>query len=395
VSWRNDVALFLGPRLAGYSAVDVEDLTTVELRSRELAVGHLEVYRAAAPGFSDAFLMLGAPQIGVRHSRRLACLRNRSKSRLARAMVASSRQLNHGTPKPINDAGQRRLCHSVFDRNCFIRSSGGWVWKIEGWMNWEPSRADHSIDRATVSIVLAQHLDANTFDEIIVAGRKGGAAQHLTDRVDLLEPLEIAQPGAAVIDMTAMPPRRVVFRRLDADKLSVDELSLGSLRIAFGTLRYGRWGDFFGRFEACLSALEAVYPIAQNARTVRLEYVDRFNSTIENADHFEVIKRDSEFLAPVVASKTAALHVHCGWFDFETVLIRQLTAINIDVSDAPIPPPPQPRRTVSVLSVSQFEALQGTLDRPVQRLDGLHDHLKSMYRRIITSDAAKRVGLND
>jgi hypothetical protein len=75
VSWRNDVALFLGPRLAGYSAVDVEDLTTVELRSRELAVGHLDVYRAAGPGFRDAFLMLGAPQIGVRHSRRLAGLR--------------------------------------------------------------------------------------------------------------------------------------------------------------------------------------------------------------------------------------------------------------------------------------------------------------------------------
>src|SRR5579863_2868200 len=71
VSWRNDVALFMGPRLAGYSAVDVEDLTTVESRSRELAVGHLDVYREAAPGFSGAFLMLGAPQIGVRHSRRL------------------------------------------------------------------------------------------------------------------------------------------------------------------------------------------------------------------------------------------------------------------------------------------------------------------------------------
>jgi FAD dependent oxidoreductase len=75
VSWRNDVALFLGPRLAGYSAVDVEDLTAVELRSRELAIGHVDVYRAAAPGFRDAFLMLGAPQIGVRHSRRLAGLR--------------------------------------------------------------------------------------------------------------------------------------------------------------------------------------------------------------------------------------------------------------------------------------------------------------------------------
>jgi hypothetical protein len=71
VSWRNDVALFMGPRLAGYSAIDVEDLTAVELRSRQLTVGHLEVYRAAAPGFANAFLMLGGPQIGVRHSRRL------------------------------------------------------------------------------------------------------------------------------------------------------------------------------------------------------------------------------------------------------------------------------------------------------------------------------------
>jgi hypothetical protein len=75
VAWRNDIALFMGPRLAGYSAIDVEDLSAVELRSRQLAVGHLEIYRAAAPGFGGAFLMLGAPQIGVRHSRRLTGLR--------------------------------------------------------------------------------------------------------------------------------------------------------------------------------------------------------------------------------------------------------------------------------------------------------------------------------
>ena len=72
VSWRNDVALFMGPRLSGYSAVDVEDLTAVELRSRDLTIGHLDIYRQHAPGFENAFLMLGAPQIGVRHSRRLA-----------------------------------------------------------------------------------------------------------------------------------------------------------------------------------------------------------------------------------------------------------------------------------------------------------------------------------
>ena len=71
VSWRNDVALFMGPRLSGYSAIDVQDLTEVEIRSHRLMSQHLDVYRAHAPGFEQAFLVLSAPQLGVRHSRRL------------------------------------------------------------------------------------------------------------------------------------------------------------------------------------------------------------------------------------------------------------------------------------------------------------------------------------
>jgi hypothetical protein len=71
VSWRNDVAVFLGPRLAGYSPLEVEDLSEVEIRSRQLMLQHLAFYRAHAPGFGDAFIMLSAPQLGVRHARRL------------------------------------------------------------------------------------------------------------------------------------------------------------------------------------------------------------------------------------------------------------------------------------------------------------------------------------
>jgi len=74
-SWRPDIGLFMGPRLSGYSAVNVEDLTEVEIKSRQLTVGHLEFYRAQAPGFENAYLLLGAPQIGVRHSRRFAAER--------------------------------------------------------------------------------------------------------------------------------------------------------------------------------------------------------------------------------------------------------------------------------------------------------------------------------
>lgn len=71
VSWRDDIALFMGPRQAGYSAVDVDDQTAVEIRSRRLMAAHLTFYREHAPGFEQAYLLQGAPQLGVRHSRRL------------------------------------------------------------------------------------------------------------------------------------------------------------------------------------------------------------------------------------------------------------------------------------------------------------------------------------
>jgi hypothetical protein len=71
VSWRNDVALFMGPRQSGYSALDVDDLTEVEVKSHRAMAAHLEYFRQHAPGFENAYMMQSAPQIGVRHARRL------------------------------------------------------------------------------------------------------------------------------------------------------------------------------------------------------------------------------------------------------------------------------------------------------------------------------------
>ena len=89
VSWRNDVALFMGPRQTGYSALDVDDLSAVEVRSHRAMEQHLRHYRAHAPGFEQAWMMLSAPQLGVRHARRLvgvdAVLRERWPQGLALA----------------------------------------------------------------------------------------------------------------------------------------------------------------------------------------------------------------------------------------------------------------------------------------------------------------------
>jgi hypothetical protein len=75
VAWRNDVALFMGPKLSGFSALRIADLTAVEIESRRRMLAHLDYFRRYAPGFERAWIMLTAPQIGTRHSRRLAGLK--------------------------------------------------------------------------------------------------------------------------------------------------------------------------------------------------------------------------------------------------------------------------------------------------------------------------------
>jgi len=72
VSWRNDIALFLGPRQSGLSAVDVDDMAELEIRSHRFMVSHCEFFRKEAPGFENAYMLQSASQLGVRHTRRLA-----------------------------------------------------------------------------------------------------------------------------------------------------------------------------------------------------------------------------------------------------------------------------------------------------------------------------------
>jgi hypothetical protein len=191
-------------------------------------------------------------------------------------------------------------------------------------MDWEPARADHSIDRVVASISLINATDANTFDDLVATGRRIGAANQLTDRVDLQDAIELPSGQGLVLGLGNMtPPRRVVFRRLEANtNTPVEEFSIGAKQIAFATLRYRRWGDFYQLISTVIAAFDQVCPITESAQSVRLEYIDRFQSVPGGADHFEVLSRDSGFLAPIVRDKDKALHVHSGWFDFETPRIE-------------------------------------------------------------------------
>ncbi len=66
-----DQAAFHSPRLSGYSPLSVEDLTAVEIESRQIMMMLLPFYRKNMPGFEKAIVQETASQVGTRHSRRL------------------------------------------------------------------------------------------------------------------------------------------------------------------------------------------------------------------------------------------------------------------------------------------------------------------------------------
>lgn len=70
--WRDDTVVFMGPRFSGFDVLKVDDLTALEIMSRKSIVELLDYFRRRAPGFENAWIMLTAPQLGARHSRRLA-----------------------------------------------------------------------------------------------------------------------------------------------------------------------------------------------------------------------------------------------------------------------------------------------------------------------------------
>jgi uncharacterized protein (TIGR04255 family) len=261
-------------------------------------------------------------------------------------------------------------------------------------MRWEPARADHSIDRALVSVRLVESLNADAFDELVVAARKSAASHNLTSRTESIDPMEIPAGKQVVfnINPSTAAPRRVHFQRLDQDGSIADEFSVGNSRFMFATLRYRRWADLFKMVSGCMEGAFAALPAAARVKAIRLEYVDRFVASPGEADHFEVISRESIYMVPVAREKSFAFHVHSGWFDYDEPTIRRLTNVNIDVQD-PSGPPPADRRKIAILTMAELESFGGPLSEPLEKLAGLHQYLKKVYQSLITNEAADRVAL--
>jgi uncharacterized protein (TIGR04255 family) len=264
-------------------------------------------------------------------------------------------------------------------------------------MNWEPAHADHSIEWVNVVLSLAIPIDADLFDEVLVAARKIAASHQFTHRTEGIEPLQIqGQPGAQIlVDLAATSTRRrVTFQRLVEGK-PIGEFAVGSSTITLSWSRYSSWTAFKTMALDLLAPVQPIAPILDGIRTIQLQYLDRFTSTVVQANAFEVVKKSSSLLVSAVNTKTRAFHTHSGWFDYLDNSQRRLTNVNIDLTDNSPPTEPDAMSRLGILTMARIEALAGTLDDPLSGLDRLHLYLKELFNDLITKEAADRVSLNN
>jgi hypothetical protein len=87
VSWRKDIALFLGPRQSGLSGLDIDDMTEVEIRSHRFMATHCNFFLQNAPGFENAYMLQSGSQLGVRHTRRLQGVSKLTRAQWPEGMV--------------------------------------------------------------------------------------------------------------------------------------------------------------------------------------------------------------------------------------------------------------------------------------------------------------------
>src|ERR1700760_52723 len=115
-------------------------------------------------------------------------------------------------------------------------------------MDWEPAHADHSIETVFVVLTFSAPLDPNTFDEILVAGRKAAAAHQFLNRIESIDPQQVQlQPGQSefVIDLSGTAARRkVAFQRLAPDGRAIGEFGIAQSHLSLTSSHYSTWSDF-------------------------------------------------------------------------------------------------------------------------------------------------------
>ncbi|MCJ2021208.1 hypothetical protein MKK84_27965 [Methylobacterium sp. E-065] len=193
------------------------------------------------------------------------------------------------------------------------------------------------------------------------------------------------------------------FSTFDTNEMLVERLSANKDAIQVQTNQYIRWKPFSGRIEQFAKNLYKFYNYEVPIALVQLEYWDRFDLVeAQNQDSSALIASDSPFVSRAGIEHAEPWHSHSGRFERLSDRERRLIQTKVDYGDYP------GKTGAPTRSIIIYTMMQDALNAPGYRrtvgmgwgfneamavLDRQHTALKGDLRRIITLEAAERIGL--
>lgn len=282
-------------------------------------------------------------------------------------------------------------------------------------LNWEPFHESHSIEVAAVQVTFSEPLTDIAWRKVVRGAEATCKAAGLTEK-SAINAIQFtigpegapAQMPAAVEGMLFKRSTTVEIPAADGTRKSsvvvAESFTVSRSGLNYQTTAYTRWNAFFDRVVLLLrpALREALHAV--RTASLRLEYKDsfRFRGT-EAPLAADLLNQKSALIAPHVFLNEKLWHSHTGFFEDAEGCEARLVQINLDANMISSPTETVPLRTVSITTAVQNNLRSSSEDDldneedqvrlQLAMLDSLHLRSKSLFKEIISSEAAVRIGM--
>jgi hypothetical protein len=269
---------------------------------------------------------------------------------------------------------------------------------------WHPIHDNHAIDVMAALVIFGEQIPELPFKKILKASEDIAFAEGLRSRHSVQQGIEIqlsnGQPTVGPVPLSGR-----MFNSLEDMSESqptparvVEQLQIMPNQVVYRTWRYVSWSWQSNRLKQLMApALEAATSLVQVAM-VRIEYLDRFRfeGDLESANVADVLRRDSDKLAPHIFSRRDLWHSHSGAFLADDGTTRRLEQVHVDELDDP--PFGEPRtRWINLMTARENRYPDKSIEQTSAGLfatfDQMHDDLIQLAGSVLTEDIADRIYL--
>jgi hypothetical protein len=273
--------------------------------------------------------------------------------------------------------------------------------------SWYPIHDNHAIDVMAAVVAFAEPIPELIFKKILKTSEDVAFANGLRSRHLFQQGMALTIGAGGVQSVT--PDTSVTQGRTFNSLIELSEdqplptriaeqLQVAQTALIYRTWRYVSWNWQMERIRALMTPALSVAVGLVFVGSQRLEYLDRFRfeGDISNARTEDVLRRESDRLAPQIFSRSDLWHSHSGAYLPSNDSIKRLEQTHVDAIDEPLIGPPN-TRWINVMTAREDRYLDTAIDQTVEGIfasfDSMHADLIQQLASIVTADVANRIYL--